>query len=415
MSKDNFEVWNGENGKFVKAWTKGVPVEDQAKQQILNAASLPFIYKYACAMPDIHAGMGCTVGSVIPTMGAVVPAFVGSDLGCGMRAARTNLKKEDIDGMRELIFGAISRYVPNGRSDNGGDKDVGRWRRISDRVDHVFAANLAEGYRQIIEAVPAIDRGNKVAIEHLGTLGTGNHFIEVCLDTNDTVWFMLHSGSRGPGARIGNTFMKMAKEECEKWFVKLSDPNLAYFPNGTSGYDQYMHALDWAQKYAFWNRKIMMENVRNAVESVMGSAINMEQEIDCHHNYAAMENHFGKNCLVTRKGAIRARSGDWGIIPGSMGVKSFIVEGKGNPDSFTSCSHGAGRKMSRTMARKTITLQQHEADTNGVVCLKDEGVIDESPRAYKDVDAVIQAESDLVEIRYTLKQIVCVKGKEESK
>tara|TARA_R110000824_G_scaffold218435_3_gene405083 strand:+ start:12676 stop:13965 length:1290 start_codon:yes stop_codon:yes gene_type:complete len=415
-AEDNFEVWMPKSGRIVKAWTKGVPVEPEAKKQISDLTSLPFIYKYPCAMPDIHVGMGCTVGSVIPTQGAVVPSFVGVDLGCGMRAAKTNLFLEDIEGYQSLIFDSISRKVPHGRSDNGGNSDRGRWGHVPDRVNQVWDEHFAEGYGQITEEVTGIDRGNRVTKEHLGTLGTGNHFIEVCVEEGtDRIWFMLHSGSRGPGARIGNTFMKMAKEACQRWFIELQDPALSYFPQGVDEYGQYMKALNWAQQYAYWNRKLMMEDVQSAVEEVLKTPIRIDQDIDCHHNYAAMENHFGKNCLVTRKGAVRAREGDWVLIPGSMGSRSYVAMGKGNEASFTSCSHGAGRVMSRTKAKKNITLRQHEQDTEGVICYKDEAVLDESPRAYKSIDAVINAEKDLIEVRHTIKQIICIKGKEESK
>ncbi|MCJ8344758.1 RtcB family protein, partial [bacterium] len=268
-----------------------------------------------------------------------------------------------------------------------------------------------DGYDQILSKYPKLSRKNN-QMNQLGTLGGGNHFVEVCLDENDTVWFMLHSGSRGIGNRIGTYFVQLAKEDMERQNKNLPDKNLAYFEEGSDYFRDYVQAVSWAQNYASVNRNIMMDALIEAVSNTRGvpKFICMQEAINCHHNYISLENHFGKDVYVTRKGAVKAGLGDMGIIPGSMGAKSFIVRGKGNKDSFCSCSHGAGRVMSRTQAKKLITVDQHKEDTRGVECKKDESVLDESPKAYKDIEKVMEAQEDLVEIVYTLKQIVCVKG-----
>lgn len=395
----------------IKTWTKNVPVEDGAIEQLRNLAKLPFIYEQVVAMPDVHQGMGATIGSVIATKGAIIPAAVGVDIGCGMRAGRLkDVTAKDIKGLEKEIFNLISRNVPHGRTDHGGQNDRGRWGRTPSHILKVWSKELEEGYTEIITCTPSIDRGNKTTHEHLGTLGTGNHFIEICLDGEDNVWIMLHSGSRGVGARIGNTFIKTAKELCQKWFIDLPDPNLAYLPEDTGAYDNYYHAVKWAQQYAFFNRKIMFDTVVEAVAEAIDYTPAVDWKVDCHHNYVDKEHHFGQNILVTRKGAIRARESDYGIIPGSMGRKSYIVQGLNNPESFTSCSHGAGRVMSRTKAKRTITIDDHIKATEGIVCLKDESVLDESVAAYKDIDQVMEAEKDLVEPIHVLKQVICVKG-----
>jgi tRNA-splicing ligase RtcB len=264
----------------------------------------------------------------------------------------------------------------------------------------------------IVEKHEKLRRASNRAPNHLGTLGTGNHFIEICLDEADNVWVMLHSGSRGIGNAIGSYFIERAKEHMRRWFINLPDADLAYLPEGTNDFDDYVEAVGWAQDFAMANRQIMLRATIQAVYRALGrEAAEPEIEaVNCHHNYVTRENHFGHNVLVTRKGAVRAREGDLGVIPGSMGARSFIVRGKGNPESFHSCSHGAGRKMSRAAAKKTFTLADHETATAGVECRKDEGVIDETPGAYKDIDAVMAAQSDLVDVVHTLRQVVCVKG-----
>jgi tRNA-splicing ligase RtcB len=399
----------------IKAWTRGVPVEDIAVDQLRNVANMPFTFKHVAAMPDVHWGMGATVGSVVATKGAVIPAAVGVDIGCGMIATRTNLTATDLPDTLAPIRSAIEAAVPHGRTDNGGVNDRGAW---GDPPPHVlwrfgeFGQNsLASRLEKIAAKHSKIARPAARAIKHLGTLGTGNHFIEVCLDEVDRVWIMLHSGSRGVGNAIGSYFIERAKNEMARWFVTLPDKDLSYLPEGSELFNDYMEAVGWGQDFAATNRQAMLSAVVKAIETSLGREIDTAIEaVNCHHNYVARENHFGQNVLVTRKGAVRAREGDLGIIPGSMGVRSYIVRGKGNPDSFNSCSHGAGRKMGRREAERTFTLDDHIAATEGVECRKDAGVIDETPGAYKDIDAVMAAQTDLVEVVHTLKQVVCVKG-----
>lgn len=328
---------------------------------------------------------------------------------CGMSAIQTTLNASDLPDSLGHIRSAIEKAVPHGRTDNGGKNDRGAWANTPKHHEKVWQ-DLKTGYEKIIAKHPKLDRGNH--LNHLGTLGTGNHFIEVCLDELDRVWFMLHSGSRGVGNRIGSYFIELAKEDMRRWFINLPDQDLAYLPEGTEHFNDYVEAVHWAQEFAMWNRKLMMENVVNAIRSVGGlpSFETSLEAIHCHHNYVAIENHYGENVFVTRKGAVRARLGDMGIIPGSMGARSYIVRGKGNPESFMSSSHGAGRAMSRTEAKKKFTVADHVAATAGIECRKDEDVIDETPAAYKDIDAVMAAQSDLVEVVHTLKQVVCVKG-----
>lgn len=358
-------------------------------------------------MPDVHWGMGATIGSVIATKGAIIPAAVGVDIGCGMRAARTNIKANYLPDNLKGLRSAIEEAVPH-----GGPGDIGSWQgTIPDDVCYVWYDRLFPDYNVYSQQHPGIKSKNNNRDNQLGTLGTGNHFIEICLDENKDVWIMLHSGSRGCGNRIGTYFIDKAKKEMERWFIDLPDKNLAYFPEGSPLFDDYIEAVGWAQQYAKLNRALMFKRTLQALCDTIGGDVCFNQEaIDCHHNYVTRENHFGSNVLVTRKGAVQAREGTMGIIPGSMGAKSFIVRGKGNPDSFNSCSHGAGRVMSRNEARKTITQRDHETDTAGVECRKDESVIDESPKAYKNIDDVMKSQEDLVEIVHTLKQVVCVKG-----
>lgn len=397
---------------LVKAWTRGVPFEDEARRQVLDAAALPFVHRHVAVMPDVHAGIGATVGSVIPTKGALVPAAVGVDIGCGMVAVETNLTANDLPSDLRPLREAIERRVPHGRTDNGGSNDRGGWGDPPPRVVRAWEALSAGAYERLAATHPrAIQR--RAPIYQLGTLGTGNHFVEVCLDDSPEkrVWFMLHSGSRGPGNRIGSYFIERAKEECARWFVDLPNPDLAYLPEGTPLFEDYRDAILWAQDYARTNRDLMMEGVFEAARVTLGrDVVAGELAVNCHHNYVARENHFGANVWVTRKGAVRARRGDLGIIPGSMGARSYIVRGLGNPESFDSCSHGAGRAMSRAEARRRFSVADHVAATAGVECRKDEDVVDETPAAYKDIDLVMAAQSDLVEIVRTLKQVVCVKG-----
>jgi tRNA-splicing ligase RtcB len=405
-----YNVITTEKGVPIKAWTKGVQVEDQARQQLINAAQLPFIYKWIAAMPDVHWGVGATVGSVIPTKGAIIPAAVGVDIGCGMMAVQTDLNANHLPDNLKAIRSAIEEAVPHGRTNHGGAGDRGAWGSIPLRNQQVWRDELKERYDTILRKHPKLDRGNHA--NHLGTLGTGNHFIEVCLDESDHVWFMLHSGSRGVGNRMGSYFIELARKEMRRFYINLPDIDLAYFPEHTEYFDDYVEAVEWAQDYARRNRDLMMEQILGAVRA-SGKLPPFTTElkvINCHHNYVARESHFGENVLVTRKGAVRAREGDMGIIPGSMGARSYIVRGKGNVESFHSCSHGAGRAMSRNEARRRFSLDDHIRMTEGVECRKDEAVIDETPAAYKPIDAVMAAQADLVEIVHTLRQVVCVKG-----
>jgi tRNA-splicing ligase RtcB len=393
----------------IKAWTHGVPFEAEAEAQLRRVAALPFIHKWIAVMPDVHAGIGATVGSVIACTRAVIPAAVGVDIGCGMMAVKTSLTASQLpDDLRPLRL-AIEAAVPHGRTDGGGANDRGAYGDPPARTLAAWA-ELQSGYDAILARHPSA--GNKMRVNQLGTLGTGNHFIELCLDDAAAVWVMLHSGSRGAGNRIGSYFIERAKAEMRRWFVNLPDADLAYLPQGSELFDDYLTAVSWAQRYAAANRELMMHATIEALRQRGGLpefTAHLEA-VNCHHNYVSFEHHYGANVIVTRKGAVRARTGELGIIPGSMGAKSFIVRGKGNPESFTSCSHGAGRAMSRTKAKKLFTLDDHAAATAGVECRKDAEVIDETPGAYKAIDDVMAAQADLVDIVYTLKQIVCVKG-----
>ncbi len=403
------ETLEVDGGAPIKAWTVGVPFEAAARQQVERIARLPFIHHHVAVMPDVHLGKGATVGSVIATKQAIIPAAVGVDIGCGMMAVRTSLRAELLPDDLRTVRSAIEGAVPHGRTNNGGAGDRGAWSNPPERTTHAWAA-LRSGYERIIAKHPRLDRGSHV--QHLGTLGTGNHFIEVCLDEADQVWIMLHSGSRGVGNRIGSHFIALAKEDMRRLFVNLPDQDLAYLSEGTEHFADYVGAVAWAQEYARTNRELMMEAILDALrrsEKLPAFEARLEA-VNCHHNYVERERHFGADVFVTRKGAVRARRGDLGIIPGSMGARSYIVRGLGNPQAFDSCSHGAGRAMSRAEARRRFSLADHAAATAGVECRKDEGVIDETPMAYKPIDAVMAAQRELVEIVYTLKQVVCVKG-----
>ena len=409
MTEKIYKEITPENGVPIKAWIEGVKMEDVAKKQLLNVARLPFVYKWVAAMPDVHWGIGATVGSVIPTKGAIIPAAVGVDIGCGVIAVQTTLNASHLPDNLRKIRRAVEKAVPHGRTDHGGRNDEGAWKELPRRQVNIWK-QLEAGYKAIVEKHPRLDRGNHV--NHLGTLGTGNHFIELCLDEANNVWLMLHSGSRGVGNRIGTYFIETAKKDLRNVIGELPDKDLAYFTEGTEHFDDYIEAVGWAQDFAMWNRKLMMEQVIDAVAE-SGEVPDFDakvQVVNCHHNYVAREEHYGEEVLVTRKGAVRARKGDLGIIPGSMGARSFIVRGLGNDESFHSCSHGAGRAMSRNEAKRRFTTADHEAATKGIECRKDEDVIDETPMAYKDIDAVMHAQRDLVEIVHTLKQVVCVKG-----
>ncbi len=396
----------------IKEWTVGVEVEDGARKQLFNVANMPFVYKHVAVMPDCHQGIGATIGSVIPTTKAVIAAACGVDIGCGMSAQLTTLNRSHLPGDLHAIRLAIESMVPHGRTDNGGANDRGAWRDVPAVVEIAWMG-LEPKYKKLTARHPKLTtRVNPK--NHIGTLGTGNHFLEISIDENGNVWVMLHSGSRGVGNRIGTYFIDLSKKEAERWFINdsLPDINLAYLPEGSQYFEDYIEAVSWAQEYAKINRQIMMDSALKALKKIKGMPKfeTVGEMIDCHHNYVERENHFGKNVWVTRKGAIRARRGDLGIIPGSMGAKSFIVNGLGNPESFMSASHGAGRKMSRTEAIKTFTVNDHKEAVKGVECRVDSDIIDETPGAYKDIEAVMEAQKDLVEVVHTLKQIVCIKG-----
>jgi tRNA-splicing ligase RtcB (3'-phosphate/5'-hydroxy nucleic acid ligase) len=406
----NYQTVKSEQGVPIKAWVKGVPLEDVARKQLVNVSQLPFIFKWVAAMPDVHWGIGATVGSVIPTKGAIIPAAVGVDIGCGMMAVQTDLNARELPDNLHAIRTAIEEAVPHGRTQHGGRGDVGAWHIIPERNLNAWGGELKARYEAIVEKHPKLDRGNHS--NHLGTLGTGNHFIEVCLDESELVWFMLHSGSRGVGNRMGSYFIELAKRDMGRLVGNLPDKDLAYLEEGTEHFDDYVEAVEWAQDFARTNRDLMMEQIIEAVRNSgeVRPFTARVQAINCHHNYVASERHYGQKIFVTRKGAVRAQDGDLGIIPGSMGARSFIVRGKGHPESFMSCSHGAGRAMSRGEAKRRFTVEDHLRMTEGVECRKDAGVIDETPAAYKSIDAVMAAQSDLVEIVHTLRQVVCVKG-----
>jgi tRNA-splicing ligase RtcB len=377
----------------VKYFTDGVPVETEAKRQVENVSSLPFV-KHVAVMPDVHYGKGATVGSVIASNRAVIPAAVGVDIGCGMIATKTSLRGSDLPDSLKGIRSQIESMVPVGMNRN---------KEMDNHAKLYWDRLLAEPKSYLVE-----DQKNPEL--QLGSLGGGNHFIELCLDENEDVWIMLHSGSRNVGNLIGRKFIELAKKDMEKWFISLPDNDLSYLVEDSEHFDQYVNAVSQAQDFAWANRKVMLNRVVDVLRSVFPDMELRENAINCHHNYITKENHMGKNLWVTRKGAVRARDGDLGIIPGSMGAKSFIVKGKGNVQSLHSCSHGAGRKMSRNAAKKKYTKDDLIRQTKGIECRKDKDVIDEIPGAYKDIDKVMAAQKDLVEIQYTLKQVMCVKG-----
>jgi tRNA-splicing ligase RtcB len=368
---------------------------------------LPFIHEHVAVMPDVHAGVGATVGSVIPTRGAIIPAAVGVDIGCGMMAVRTSMTAGDLPDTLASLRADIERAVPH-----GGLGAAGGWggRGVPNAIINRWVkSGLEARFATLCAKHPQLERGN--ALVHLGSLGGGNHFIEVCLDEDQRVWVMLHSGSRGVGNLIGRVFIDKAKERLARRGVHVPDKDLAWFGEGEAEFDDYVGAVAWAQDFARQNREAMMLRVLGALRaSGLPTFRTDKAAVNCHHNYVAAESHFGETVYVTRKGAVSARTGELGIIPGSMGARSFIVRGKGNAESFCSCSHGAGRRMSRSEAKRRFTLDDHVFATQGVECRKDAGVIDETPMAYKDIDAVMAAQADLVEIVHTLRQVVCVKG-----
>jgi tRNA-splicing ligase RtcB len=392
------QVIQEEGARPIKIWTD--EVEASALTQLKNLARLPFINGNGVAcMPDVHAGIGSTVGTVIATEKAVIPAAVGVDIGCGMNAVRLSLKASNLPDNLKPLRDEIERRVPLGVGGAHDDStDIGvvdpmLWQTV---INPLYKGDFMKFHEKVAS--------------QLGSLGSGNHFIEICIDESQDVWIMLHSGSRGIGNMIGTHYIAKAKRQMEQFFITLPDDNLAYFPEDTEDFDDYMHAVGWAQNYAFENRRRMMIQVIEAMRGMMPEFTITQEAINCHHNYVEKEHHFGRNMWVTRKGAIRARDGDLGIIPGSMGQRSYIVRGKGDLQSYCSCSHGAGRVMSRAEAKRRFTLTDLIAQTEGVECRKDEGVIDEIPASYKDIDQVMANQTNLVEVVHTLKQVLCIKG-----
>jgi tRNA-splicing ligase RtcB len=405
----NYDLFETEHVP-IKAWTRGVALEDAARRQLENLARLPIVFRHVAVMPDVHFGIGATVGSVVPTERAIIPAAVGVDIGCGMMAVETTLEARQLPDSLRQLRSAIEKAVPHGRTSNGARGDRGAWHSVPKGPAEAWK-ELGPEYKQLVQKHPKLGEGNDV--NHLGTLGTGNHFIEVCIDEGDRVWFMLHSGSRGVGNRIGSYFIELAKQDMRRRGVDLPDQNLAYLSEGTKHFDDYVAAVGWAQRFAMTNRRLMMDAV---VAAARREATGLppfelgEVAVNCHHNYVEKEHHFGQDVFVTRKGAVRARLGDLGIIPGSMGARSYIVRGKGERESFCSCSHGAGRTMSRGEAKRRFTIEDHVKATEGIECRKDKDVIDETPMAYKPIDKVMAAQADLVEVVHELRQVVCVKG-----
>ncbi|HXH32225.1 MAG TPA: RtcB family protein [Bacteriovoracaceae bacterium] len=387
-----------DSSKPIKLWSDDV--DDLAESQLRNVASLPFIHSHVAAMADVHVGKGSTVGTVIATDGAVLPSAVGVDIGCGMIAVRFPFKVDILDNLKTLRH-SLEKKIPVGRGMN---------RKISDRVAETVKA---------LGLPPSIEYSNDLhqrSAHQLGSLGTGNHFLEVCTDQENYVWAVLHSGSRNIGKELADIHINKAMGLMREGIDALPHPDLAYLLEGTPEFQVYIGDMHWAQNYAKANRNEMMLRMIQEIslhvykdKRLLENAETLFR-VDCHHNYCQRENHFGKEIWLTRKGAVSAKKDEFGIIPGSMGTKSYIVKGKGNPDSFESCSHGAGRKMSRTAARAAFTESDLVKQTEGIECRKDNGVVDEIPSAYKDIDEVMENQKDLVDPIFTLRQLICVKG-----
>jgi tRNA-splicing ligase RtcB len=416
---DQIEIRNQAMNKFsfhetqgvpLKLWDSHQPFEAGAMQQLRNVASLPFVHSHIAGMPDVHWGKGATVGSVIATKQAIVPAAVGVDIGCGMMAVRTSVTADQLPDSLSAIRAEIERAVPKGfESSQTANHAKGGWAITPGSIARAWYERFEERWRAIAAKHPKVQGKTS---DQLGSMGGGNHFIEICLDEEQRVWVMLHSGSRGTGNRIGTYFIEAAKEAIAKQRLDfhLADKDLAFLTEGSELFDDYIEAMHFAQDYAMANRELMMGRVLEALRKHLPAFRTDRQAINCHHNYATPEVHFGERVWVTRKGAVSARAGELGIIPGSMGTGSFIVEGLGNAESFCSCSHGAGRVMSRGQAKKLISLEDHRAAVRGIECRVDEGVLDESPAAYKEIGAVMEAQTDLVAVKHRLRQVVNVKG-----
>ncbi|KAG5469327.1 hypothetical protein LSCM1_02542 [Leishmania martiniquensis] len=433
----NYEVMSNPSSPVeVRVWRKGVEVERTAADQLhrISQMSAHIIPAPVAVMPDVHSGIGCTVGLVLPTVHAIIPACVGVDIGCGMIAVETSLTAEDLPSSLEDLRLAIELGVPHGRTHGGRSAaDAGSWRNgVPTNVQQVWKKHLADGFEELCRRQAHIEKTNN--LNHLGTLGTGNHFIELCLDDQQPrqhVWVMLHSGSRGVGNRIGSVFIELAKKEMEARMIHLPDADLAYLEEGTEHFSDYIFAVEWAQRYAWWNRQVMLDAVLAAMrECITTPFTTVKAAVNCHHNYVeriripvreqlphdcaahppSRETLREQDVWLTRKGATSARMGELAVIPGSMGARSYIVRGKGSVASYCSCSHGAGRRYSRGEARRRFTVADHEAATVGIECRKDSGVLDETPAAYKSIGAVMAAQDDLVEIVTVLQQVLCVKG-----
>ncbi|MFO1256973.1 MAG: RtcB family protein [Gammaproteobacteria bacterium] len=378
-------------------------VEPGALSQLVNLSQLPIVHGHIAVMPDVHEGIGATVGSVIPTKEAIIPAAVGVDIGCGMNAVQLSLSAQDLPDNLRFIRLAIEERVPVGfEQHKNREKSYDACRRFEKSLNEIF-----ERHPDIFKMInKQYDRW----ICQMGTLGGGNHFIELCLDENDKLWVMLHSGSRGIGNAIGRYFIQLAKQDMERHLHQLPHRDLAYFKEGSKYFADYIEAVSWAQAYAFENRKQMMNMILSVLQKHLPPFLLTREAVNCHHNYVEKQNEFGKNIYLTRKGAISARVNELGIIPGSMGARSYIIRGKGSAESFHSCAHGAGRVMSRTEAKRRFKQSDVSVQTWGVECRKDSGIIDEIPAAYKNIDDVMAHQTDLVDVEHTLRQIICIKG-----
>lgn len=397
-------------GDNVRFWTGSMSVEDAAVKQLHNISQLPILAGPIAVMPDVHMGKGATVGSVIPTESAVIPSAVGVDIGCGMVAVRTGLTAADLPESLSSMRSAIEAAVPVGFAYHANQLAIGTEGAVAGELQRRYDGLMGKFHGlSLFTGLGHFDAQRMT--QQVGTLGGGNHFIEVCLDETQQVWLMLHSGSRNVGKTIGEAAMEAAKQHVASLDITLQDKDLAWLDDGTLAFEQYTQALSWAQDYARLNRDVMLHLVIKAVESTLGRSLSITDEaVNCHHNYLSKEEFGGKSVWVTRKGAVSARKGQLGIIPGSMGAKSFIVCGKGHEAAYCSCSHGAGRKMSRSAAKRLFTDLDLQEQTAGVECRKDLDVVDEIPAAYKDIDEVMAAQSELVDVRHTLKQVLCVKG-----
>jgi len=409
-----FEVIDAGNGKIVKAWKRGVPFEEGAIEQLKKTAQMPFVFRHVAAMPDTHIGVGATIGTVLPTKGACIPSAVGVDLGCGMIAQRYTFTRKELEAVGlAKIRAAIEAAVPCGRTNNGGPGDRGAWGNVPQNIVDVWAREFNDAYEIMCAKHPGMKARN--TYNQLGTLGTGNHFIELSEDEQGRVWLVLHSGSRGLGNKIGVYFTDVAKQLCAKWFITLPDPDLAYLPVDTQEFKDYKDAVQLAQRFAWQNRLLMVDRIQHVLSDVMHEVQGVQwgaiEEVHCHHNYISWERHFGENIMVTRKGAVRVQAGELGIIPGSMGARTYIVEGLGNRESFCTCSHGAGRAMGRKQAERTFTVAEHAAATAGIECDKTADTLDETPACYKSIEAVMAAQADIVKPVHILKQFLNVKGK----